>query len=116
MSTQHVTTEITEYEIEVDDGQGEWRSLTVSFTATATLSYQPARLSGPPEDCYPEESEIDLESLVLDSCFEYDAEGDAVEITPDADLRKRIMDAIDMDLVYDRLWAEWDPEEGRGGD
>lgn len=42
----------------VTDQDGEEHEIDVRIEYDAV--YQPARLSGPPEDCYPEESSMDL--------------------------------------------------------
>ena len=36
----------------------------IAYTATVRVNYQPAQLYGPPENCYPDESEVEIESLV----------------------------------------------------
>lgn len=50
-TTVEIATEVDTYEIEVG----------ISYDAT----YEPAYISGPPEDCYPDSSEMDLTGLVI---------------------------------------------------
>ena len=50
---------LTTYTIELD---GNEIDLTIEYDAF----YQPARVSGPPEDCYPEESACDITDVTFD--------------------------------------------------
>jgi hypothetical protein len=50
---------LTTYTIELD---GNEIDLTIEYDAV----YQPARISGPPEDCYPDESELDITDVMFD--------------------------------------------------
>ena len=36
---------------------------SVDYSATADMRYQPERISGPPEDCYPTDSECDITAV-----------------------------------------------------
>lgn len=49
---------LTTYTIELD---GNEIDLTIEYDAV----YQPAKLSGPPEDCYPDESELDITDVTV---------------------------------------------------
>lgn len=49
--------------IELD---GEEREYCVDFTAEVDCWYTPAKVSGPPEKCCPEDSETELVSLKID--------------------------------------------------
>lgn len=46
------------------DGEENVAGLEFKWSAVVRIMYQPAKISGPPENCYPEESEADIESLV----------------------------------------------------
>lgn len=42
------------------EGTREVDGLEVQWTADVEVSYSPGRFYGPPEDCYPDESECDI--------------------------------------------------------
>lgn len=44
------------------EGTQEIDGRDIDYTATVRVMYQPAQLYGPPEKCYPDESETDIES------------------------------------------------------
>lgn len=111
MSTQHVTLDLDEEEI-VLDTDGERIAYYCDFTVEATLSHTPAQVSGPPESCYPEESEIDITLLRLNEVR--DAEGDMVHFT--TPLRDRIADALNIDRVHELLWEEWQSDSDLAAD
>jgi hypothetical protein len=50
---------LTTYTVEVD---GNEIDLTIEYDAV----YQPAKVSGPPEDCYPDESSLDITDVTFD--------------------------------------------------
>lgn len=67
--TRHPEHESTQYR-ELDDGSEV--DLTVTYTITP---YDPGRINGPPEDCYPPEGgEVEIVSVT-------DADGNAIEST-----------------------------------
>jgi hypothetical protein len=43
-----------------DDGDITWEHREVTITCEGYYRYVPAKLSGPPEDCYPEESDGEI--------------------------------------------------------
>ena len=49
---------LTTYTIELD---GNEIDLTIEYDAV----YQPAKVSGPPEDCHPDESELDITDITI---------------------------------------------------
>lgn len=106
MSQQSVTLEVEEYEVEVEV-ENEWHIIYVDFSISAVLTYQPARISGPPEDCYPDESEIDVVECKL--LRAYDEEGKNIPLMQD--LREKIDAQIDASDFYDELWEEWESEQ-----
>ena len=59
----------------------------IAYTATVRVNYQPAKLYGPPENCYPDESEVDIESLVT--------------VPPGFE------NILDTDLIEDQAWEEF---------
>ena len=103
MAKQKVTHEFEEMEVEIE-WNGAWMIAIVDFTVVAELSYQPAQLSGPPENCYPDESECDLESLVFTSVT--DEEGNPMKITGELD--KELNKKLDINFVEECLWADWE--------
>ena len=76
----------------------------VECTIQGTCYYEPAILGGPPEDCSPEESECDLESIKVDHAEDL---LNAEEVK-DPELLKKIELAIDEDWAIDCLWEEYD--------
>jgi hypothetical protein len=67
-----------------DDGDITWEHQEATITFEGYYRYSPAKLSGPPEDCYPEESESEITS------WESDVEG----VTPTKEERDEAMLAI----------------------
>lgn len=104
MST--VTIEVEEYEVDLGED-----TFIVDFSITADITYRPARVSGPPEDYYPEESEVDITEMKILGLW--DMEGEEVTLTPE--LIKQLGEAIDPSDFYDELWEEW-KFQGKGDD
>jgi hypothetical protein len=71
----------------------------VCFYAYATGYDDPGYTSGPPEGCYPPEGELEITEI--NPKYILDELGD--EVT-DPDLRKKIMEALDEDVIMDKLW------------
>ncbi len=44
------------------EGTQEIDGREIDYEAYVRVNYQPAKLYGPPEDCYPDESETEIES------------------------------------------------------
>ena len=94
--------------VELDEGEGdEAQEVEVEFSATATLTYQAAQISGPPESCYPEESEFDLESISIYKVT--DDEGYTVTLTKKT--MSLLREAIDQDFLAEEMWAEFDQSD-----
>ena len=55
------------------------REYLICYTITARCYYQRAKISGPPEDCYPEESDMEIEIEVISAT---DAYGYVVPLSP----------------------------------
>lgn len=96
--------------IEDEDMEIDGSTYSVACTVMGTCYFESARLSGPPEDCSPEEAECDIHSIDLDECF--DAEGDLVR---NPDLLKAIAATFaDSGLAEAALWGAYNdqgPEE-----
>lgn len=72
------------------EGTQEIDEREIEYTAQVRCGYRPAKLYGPPENCYPEESEADIEALAtLPAGFE---------------------NLIDEDDVLDRAWEAFHEE------
>ena len=80
--------------------------LEVSYTATCTLTFIPGRFSGPPEDCYPDDSDMGYVSLQVTEVF---ANGEAVVLSDD--YKRYVQEQLDEDVIADQLWDEFDRSE-----
>lgn len=71
----------------------------VEFEINADMTYLPARLSGPPEDCYPDESECVITSIVplekIDGCN-------------DADLLDALETQVSEEKIIEDLWEDFE--------
>lgn len=76
----------------------------VEATARGACYYQAAKLGGPPEDCYPEETECDLYSTKITFARRL---FDGVEIT-EAPLIHKIELALDQEWLAEELWQAFD--------
>lgn len=61
--------------------------VVIQWTAQVRLNYQPAQLYGPPENCYPDESEADIEALTT--------------------MPEGFEDKVDEEKVIDKAWDEF---------
>ena len=96
----NITTEVEEIELEVDFGEGEYEQISVDIRISADMSWQSAKLSGPPEDCYPEESECDItETKILDA---FDCNEKEIKLTPER--IAAISDALESCDFEEELW------------
>ena len=78
------------------------RTYDVYVEVTARGYYDSGCCSGPPENCYPPEGEMDILSLkssIMDS--------DGVEVTDPVEIQ-RILDALPEELIDDALWESFD--------
>lgn len=76
----------------------------VKFSATASMSYQPAQTSGPPEKCYPAESEFDLEELhILDA-----KDANDKRLTLGLSTMCQLRALINEDLLAEKMWEDFD--------
>lgn len=56
-------------------------TIEVEIDVAYNASYRPAQISGPPEDCYPDESELEVTGFTVVSATLLD--GDALNFTAD---------------------------------
>lgn len=66
------------------------RVYTVCFTVGAKCEYIPAQVGGPPEHCYPEESELDIQSVVITKVLNEDEQEVACTEEQKAELNERL--------------------------
>ena len=101
----HVTLE-AEQEVTLE-WEGVMRTFDVAFTVEASASHTPAKVSGPPESCYPEDSEVELESINIDFVTDENAD----PMIPGEELGKKLLSSLNRDriqeLVWEAAWDEW---------
>ena len=79
----------------------------VGYCATASCIYAPAQLYGPPENCYPDESELnDMEILITDVHGD-----DGRQITETALMWARLAIELNDDLIKEQLWETFMTDE-----
>ena len=76
--------------------QGEEQD--VDFEIEADITYQPARISGPPEDCYPDESECDITEIKVMS---------QIDGLKDADILDALATQVGDDTIINDLWDDY---------
>lgn len=81
--------------------------LEVLYTASAELYFRPGRLSGPPEDCYPDESDMSDVKLTINSI--YTADGVDPHFTPEE--TREVQALLDEVIIEEELWAGWELED-----
>ena len=95
-----------ETELTVED-----KNYVVLFGVTADMIYEPAKLSGPPEDCYPDNSECNIEDVKVLGVW--DEEGDSIQ--PSKALLAELLAEYDPEDLSDEFWklffAEAEPED-----
>ena len=83
------------------DGENEWEiNVGISYDAV----YQPAFISGPPEDCYPDESSMDITDMVILD--------DLPEGLTEAMVRSAAEDA--QDRIIEEAWEDFDERRYEG--
>ena len=70
----------------------------VDFNIEADITYEPARVSGPPEDCYPDSSECEITSIKVLS---------TVEGYTDKRILMELETQVDEDKIIDDLWEDY---------
>ena len=78
----------------------------VCFTVVADCSYQPERVSGPPEDCYPSESECDIVRCSIDLIV--NSAGEPVNLDS---VTEACSEALDMEAIEDKVWEQFHERE-----
>ena len=76
--------------------QGEEQD--VDFEIEADITYEPARISGPPEDCYPDESECDITVIKVMS---------KIDGLKDADILDALATQVGDDTIINDLWDDY---------
>lgn len=76
----------------------------VEYRATADIFYQPAKVSGPPEDCYPAEGECNITSIVI---LDITGEDDNKDYTKDQSLVQKCLSALDQEDIEECLWESY---------
>lgn len=79
-------------------GEAE-REVELEFTVIAEMHYSPAQTSGPPENCYPEESECNITSLKITKATE-----DGKPVHLGLDTMAQLRELISLDRVEEQLW------------
>ena len=97
-----------EQDVEVEVAPTVWQALTVCFSVSAQITYAPAILSGPPESCHPDESEIDLGPIFISTIL--DEYSNPVDAT--AELQQKCRDALSIPAIQEALWEEFALEYG----
>lgn len=70
----------------------------IEFGIEADIVYEPARISGPPEDCYPDASECTITSIMpMDGVSGYD----------DAAILEALDEQVGEDRIIEDLWEDY---------
>lgn len=93
------------------DWLGQSRTFTVAFTAKGSAHYSPAQLGGPPERCCPEESELNLDEILITQVLNED--GAPVQALPAlaSRLRSGLNEHRISDLMWDAAWDNWNDRD-----
>ena len=77
-------------------------SYAVDWEATAKMYYDPGRVSGPPEDCYPPEGECEITELT----FEVHEDGSGLEVM-DQKVRALVSEFLNQEKIEEALWENY---------
>lgn len=92
------TTVTKDFEVEVELGDSIY---TCNVKATSECTYAPGRISGPPEDCYPDESEQETTFEILDCALDGD------EIQLDEALIYELTPRLPVAWMETKLWGQY---------
>ena len=70
----------------------------VDFQIEADITYEPARISGPPEDCYPDSSECSITEVKVMS---------QIDGLKDADILDALEKQIGEERIIEDLWEDY---------
>lgn len=83
----------------------EGRTYGINFCAEGSLFSSPGKYYGPPEHCYPEESECEITSIEIISC----TDEDELPVT-DPTLLDKLKTLLSEDLIDEALWQAYGAE------
>lgn len=86
-------------EVTLEGAEGDERYL-VEYSVSAMCSHRPGRLSGPPEDCYPDESECEIEWIAVQAVT--DSRDNPVSL--DAEFETAIIAALSQEEIEEKCW------------
>jgi len=86
-----------EQEVVVDD-----RTYLVAYECSGYAVYRPARVNGPPENCWPDESECEIVDAAVTSIS--DDDGNPVD---DNAIWLICIQALNTDKIRDQLWDQF---------
>lgn len=96
MTTQTVT---HTFEVELEDDDGN--IYTCNVDAHSKCYYHPGRLSGPPEDCYPAESDQETTFEIID-CYR-----DGERLFPGPVLLTKLESLLPVAWMEEKLWEQF---------
>lgn len=88
-----------ELEVTTPDGQ----TYICNVEATSKCYYRPGRTFGPPEDCYPDETEQETSVRIID-CTPLDS-AEAIPLT--TELLRGLSAGLPMDWIEAQLWEKF---------
>ena len=74
------------------EGTQEINGREIEYSATVELFYDPGKLYGKPEDCYPSEAEANIITL--------------------ATIPPQFEEKLDAEKIEELAWEKWDDDEG----
>jgi len=91
-----------EQEVELDGN-----TYVVCVEAEVELSHTPGHFSGPPEDCYPDDSEANIVRATITSVSD---DNDTLTEAAYSQLYKDLAGQIAEDIILDEAWDVWEDE------
>lgn len=85
--------------------------LEVTINVEYYADYQPAKLSGPPEDCYPDCSSLEIEDWTVLNINDLSDNGDHSQPSP-----KELCDAFqaDRERIEEACWEDFEAKRHEG--